>query len=297
MDCMVTMDDAKVFKSVIDVISFLIDETYIKFSKECVKINAMDSSHVAMLISRFPKALFSGYEYNSKNKEVKVGINVGDFNKILQRAKSSDTITLKHEGDENNELVIQMTSPKSTRKFKLKGKAVSDFNHDEDKQLELFGEQIREKFTVSFDADGDLMNEIISDAAIMSDLVKITVNEEKKLLFTANSETGDLETEIDLSTDGENWSWNADVKEAAGGMYSISFLENLIKVRSVVDIFRLFIGESVPLGITSQFKTADDVPDNEAGTIDCFLAPRVEDDPEDEEDDVFDDEIFDEEFD
>ncbi|MEX2718698.1 MAG: hypothetical protein Q6370_020560, partial [Candidatus Sigynarchaeota archaeon] len=92
MEFNATLENSRILKGIIEAISFLIEETYVYIYPTGLKLNAIDSSHVAMLLAFIPKELFTDYKCTEDSK---IGINVQDLLKILRRAKSNDEIQLK----------------------------------------------------------------------------------------------------------------------------------------------------------------------------------------------------------
>ena len=99
MDFNATLENSRILKGIIEAISFLIDETYVYVYPTGLKLNAIDSSHVAMLLAFLPKELFTDYKCS---QDAKIGINVQDFIKILRRAKANDEIQLQLDKKDKN---------------------------------------------------------------------------------------------------------------------------------------------------------------------------------------------------
>jgi proliferating cell nuclear antigen len=263
----------------------LIDKTSISINENGLKLNGMDDSHVAMLLGILKKEMFISYECND---EFLINVDVRDVIKILRRGKKSDNIRLIG-NSKKNDLTVVMESTKSKRNFHLK--FIDDIETDKNaiKIMEDLIENVSNKITVSFDLDGPAFQEIVQDALIISDLMLVrSESPDSNLFITANSEdVGELEVEIE-SKILENY----DAKEKAEGLYSLNFLESMMKLHSTaIPSFRIGLGDGIPLMIIGDIIQQDEV----VGHVKYFLAPRVENE-DDYEDDEYDDSDFENEL-
>lgn len=274
-----TLDSPKVLKGIFEAISFLIDETYLFCGPEGMKMHAIDSSHVAMLLAVLPKELFTAF---TCNEECKVGINIQDFIKILRRAKANDEIQLRVDKVDKNTLIIKMKSDKSTRTFKIKSKEIQGYDAKEEGLLESFETTLKDKFTATITLEGTVLDEVVKDALIISDLVKINVRAVDKILaFSASDESGEVNVELDLGGKG---TLDSAVKSDAEGIYSLNFLENIIKIQAIADNFAIALGQNIPAKIEGNIvkleaadKAGAPAKTIATGKITYLLAPRVED--------------------
>nr|MDO8109404.1 hypothetical protein [Candidatus Sigynarchaeota archaeon] len=271
---------SRVLKGIIEAISFLIDETYLFVYPTGLKMNAIDSSHVAMLLAVLPKEIFTEYICN---EDFKIGINVQDLIKILRRAKSNDVIQLLLDKKDKNTLLIKMKSERSTRTFKLKSKDIQGYDAKEEGLLGSFEETLKDKFTATIQLEGSVLDEIVKDALIISDLLKVQVMPAEKVVnFTAYDESGEVNIELELGGKGI---LDSDVKNDAEGIYSLNFLENIIKIQSITSNFEIALGQNIPMKIKGVITNSSG--NATEGKIVYLLAPRVEDQGEEEFGDDF----------
>ncbi|MBN2152785.1 MAG: hypothetical protein JW839_15140 [Candidatus Lokiarchaeota archaeon] len=280
MDFSATLENSRILKGIIEAISFLIDETYVYVYPTGLKLNAIDSSHVAMLLAFLPKELFTEYKCSQDSK---IGINVQDLIKILRRSGGKDEIQLQLDKKDKNTLLITMKSDKSTRTFKLKSKEIPGYDAKEEGLLESFEETLKDKFSATIQIEGAVLDEIVKDALIISDLIKVQVlSAEKVMNFTASDESGEVAIEIDL----EKGVLDKKVQNDAEGIYSLNFLENIIKIQSITNHFEIALGNNIPMKIKGAITSSAGNPTD--GKIVYLLAPRVEEENEDEFGDDFD---------
>ncbi|MHA1697258.1 MAG: hypothetical protein ACTSWN_00295, partial [Promethearchaeota archaeon] len=217
---------------------------------------------------------------------------------ILKRIGGDNKLELEHKSKDPNTLYIRTKSAKSTKTFKLKSKEINELDLIEEDADLKYDETLGSRIASTFQLESSLLDEIIKDASIISEIIKIqVVPAEKVVIFQAEDESGELEVEIDLEGEGV---LDYDVKNESEGSYSLNFLENILKIQSIVDSFSISLGNNIPIKIEGSLPV-------ENGKVVYFLAPRIEDDADyedefeyddmdfesEEEDDFLDDEIED----
>lgn len=70
-------------KKVLKGISGLIEEVNLEFSQGAMKVIAMDTANVCMVILDVPKESIQGYDFPEEDKPVRLGVSLNQFNKVL----------------------------------------------------------------------------------------------------------------------------------------------------------------------------------------------------------------------
>ena len=210
---------------------------------------------------------------NNFVSETKIGINILEFSNILKRGNKKDQIILSIEG--KNLSITFNDEQDNKRKFTLPGlKYEEEFITKESlDEIEYFN-SLKFRFL-------DLKN-VLSDAKVISDSVEIEISlKPEKLIFSTQGcddqkyenifNLSEVNTEITLSC--ENM------------IFSIEFLESIVKSGSWFgrgntnayknSVFTMFLTEDQPLKIEIEFL--------QNCKLTYFLAPRVEEDDEDDE--------------
>ena len=89
-------------KKLIESIKELVTDINLDISAGGISLQAMDSSHVALVTLNLS---YEGFEEYRCDKPMTLGINLQDFSKILKMAQNNDILTLKAE-EENSYLNI-----------------------------------------------------------------------------------------------------------------------------------------------------------------------------------------------
>jgi len=285
-----TLENSRIIKGIVEAVMYLIDETYMYMSPSGLKLNAIDSSHVAMLLAFLPREMFTDYKCPA---DTKVGITVMDLVKILRRAGSKDEIQFVIDTKDKNMLHVIMKGERAKSTYKIKSKEIPGYDAREEGLLESFEETLKDKFSATIHMEGPVLGDIVKNALIISDLMKVQVmSAEKVMNFNASDESGEVAIEIDLEGKGV---LDKKVQGDAEGIYSLNFLENIIKIQSITSNFKIALGNNIPMRIEGAIKASDKDDGKPStgnpveGKIVYLLAPRVEDNDE-FSDDVDDDE-------
>jgi len=272
-----TFSDPKLFAQVLKVLGTLIEETYIHFTPTGIKLFGIEAAHVAMASIWMPASLFSSYITAVEAKDL--GVNVQDFVKILNRAKATvDDLIIETQG---NVLVVKLKSDKSKRTFKLKSKEIQGLDSKEVDLLDNFKETLKDKFTASVTLDGEIFNEIRTDAGVVADLMRVEVSKiNKSLTCMASSENGDVEVNLDLQGMGV---LDCVVNGDAQGIYALNRIENMAPYAVMASRVTLRLGNNIPMHLQMPIKPAG-AGDGPIGTFDYLVAPRVEEKGDDGDD-------------
>ncbi|MHA1382631.1 MAG: proliferating cell nuclear antigen (pcna) [Candidatus Helarchaeota archaeon] len=256
-----SIKSVSILKNIIDVLTSIIDEAANFMAKpEGFGIVAMDPSHVSMIDFFLPKEVFEKYECD---KKVRIGLNIGNLNKLLKRVGGSEQLTIKL-AEKGNKLQLKFKG-KSTRTFSLNLMELEEEEYPEPKM------QFNAKITIT---DPSLLAEAIKDAELFSDHVKIEADSNIFTIF-AKGDNGEVNVEIP----GERDALDLEIKEKSSSLYPLSYLTSIIKVGNVTDSLTLEFSSEMPMQMVFKLKPIQD----SSGYIKYFLAPRVEEEEEEYE--------------
>jgi proliferating cell nuclear antigen len=234
-------------KAIISAISTLVEEATFVANSEGITFRGMDPSHVALIDISWPNSAFEKYECDS---DVKFGVRIDEFSKVIKRAEKKDSIKLGI--SENNMLLITIGANKNY-KIRLIESSATDTPLPKipyDTKVELN--------TSKFD-------KILGDVHAVSEYLTINADE-SKAVFSGKGDFG--ESDVPLEKDDEDCN-NLEVKKDSTGTYSLEYLMPVVKaVGSTAGTTTCEYSNSKPLRI--EFKVAN------IGRIHFYLAPRVE---------------------
>lgn len=241
--------DAKLWRSIVEALSSLVDEANFIATPEGIRMKAMDPSHIAMIDFEMPKAAIDDYRCS---EEFQLGINLDEMTKIMRRGSSGDSL----------ELTLNEKTNRLNARFK--GKAIRTFS------LALLDLQMEELPTpkIEFNAFAkvttDVLRQAIDDAAIISDHIRM-VSSNKELGLFASGDTGELEIKLNKKSDAL---LEMNVKEESKAMYALDYMSDIMKAASTTDIVELQYSTNMPIRLDFVLLNG--------GRIVYYLAPRIE---------------------
>eukprot|EP01091_Cochliopodium_minus_P020164 TRINITY_DN871_c0_g1_i1.p1 TRINITY_DN871_c0_g1~~TRINITY_DN871_c0_g1_i1.p1 ORF type:complete len:290 (-),score=104.19 TRINITY_DN871_c0_g1_i1:20-889(-) len=285
-----TLEKASLFKKIIEAMKDLVNEANFDTSKQGLTLQAMDSSHVALVSMNIQD---TGFENFRCEKNMALGINLASLSKILKCAGNDDKMTLSAEQDEDR-LSIKFESSKRDREssFDLKllqiegdslGIPETDYKAEITmsssefqricRDLTILGETVTinvEKDEVSFSASGDIGKgdiKIRKGQGVTSSKKKSAKKTKKVKDEEAGEEMNDEneDTNVDISSDIE-----ITMAEPCQLTFALRYLNLFSKATSLTDKVILKLHDESPLVVSYEI--------NDVGYIRYYLAPKIEED-------------------
>lgn len=234
-------------KAIISAISTLVEEATFVANAEGITFRGMDPSHVALIDISWPNSAFEKYECDN---DIKFGVRVDEFSKLIKRAEKQDSIEIGI--SEDNMLLVTIGKNKKYR-MRLIESSASDTPLPK----------------IPYDAKIGLMSsafdKILGDVQVVSDYLTIKATT-SKAEFSGKGDSG--EVVIDLEKGMEQLT-DISVKQESIGTYSLEYLNPVVKaVGTTAGSVTCEYSSAKPLRI--EFKVAN------IGRIHFYLAPRVE---------------------
>jgi DNA polymerase III sliding clamp (beta) subunit (PCNA family) len=273
----------KKFQTIFEVASYLVDDVVLRINKEGIAIRAIDTGHIGFLLVDMPKTFFSKFR---TNEDLSWNVSIVDITKILKRSKATDNLEISHHEEEPEYLTFKIITGKRQRTFKLKQKSQGDavLSHDEitadeqklDDILKDFEKKVREASLGTFTLETDFLEDLVKDALVVTDVMDIDIEIAKDILrFSALEITAANVTELSLKE--KEHVLSAKVTDDCHGRYSLTYMENVLKMKSVVEAYHMTLAYDGPLLIEGKFiKDEEKLQLGEPGRICYILAPRVE---------------------
>ena len=234
-------------KAIISAISTLVEEATFVASAEGITFRGMDPSHVALIDISWPNSAFEKYECDS---DIKFGVRIDEFSKLIKRAEKKDSIEI---GISDDNLLLITIGKNKNYKIRLIESSVTDTPLPKipyDSKIELP--------STTFD-------KILGDVQVLSDYLTINTTE-SKAVFSGKGDSGEVTIELQK---GMEEIQNLTVKSPSLGTYSLEYLNPVVKaVGTNAGSITCEFSSAKPLRI--EFKVAN------IGRIHFYLAPRVE---------------------
>jgi proliferating cell nuclear antigen len=242
-----TYTDAKEFAYVVDSVSVLVDEASFVVRGDGLYLRALDPSRTAMVDLYIPKRTFEEFP---EVDELRFGLNLKDFKKLLRGVKKGDKISMEIGGEKVRVRLVG----KSTRSIGL--------YTIETAEGDLPTPNI--SYTAVIKINSDILAMAVKDAATVADEVRLSADKDA-FAISAYSDRGEVEVRVER---GSEFLYEFDVKEPASARFSLEYLEDIMgKASKISDIVAVELATDKPLRLTF------DMPSG--GRIVYYLAPRV----------------------
>ena len=235
------------WKAVISAVSTLVEEATFEATVEGISFRGMDPSHVALIDINWPNSAFEKYNCDS---DIKFGVRIDEFSKLVKRADKSDSIEINISDD--NMLLVTIGKNK---KYKMR---LIESSASDTPLPKIPYDSIIALTSSAFD-------KILGDVQVVSDYLVINAIK-NQAEFSGNGDSGEVNIILE---NGKGEITELDVKAESKGQYSLEYLNPIIKaVGSTVETVTCEFSTAKPLRI--EFKVAN------LGRIHFYLAPRVE---------------------
>lgn len=261
--------DSKLLTNVIDITKAIFNEGHLLFRKDALIIQGIDPGRICLMIIQISKDDFEDYTYI---QDLNLAVNFDDVKKVMDRSSGFENTTIKF--NEHDKIIKFIMSGKN--RSKTHNLKAIDLSLDESvKPDRLDAVQMLAKWSMPL----GYLNECIKDADIYSESIYITFDS-NELIFKADGSIGMFETT--LSKDDELFSQyelienEEGIRELQTAEFSLHYLKYLLKTS--------LVAENVSLSMISRIPLKFEVFFGSSSYVKYYLAPRVEDN-DDEEDD------------
>jgi len=246
------------WKKVLESIKDLLTEAIFDCSDTGITLQAMDSSHVS-LVSLSMKS--EGFDTYRCDRNLSMGINLGNMTKIMKCAGNDDVITMKA-GDESDTVSLVFESPNQEK--------VSDY---ELKLMDIDSEHLgipETGYSCVVKMPSGEFQRICRDLSQLGDSVVICCTKEG-VKFSASGElgTGNIKLSQNASSDKEDEAVIVDMNEAVNLTFALRYLNFFSKATPLSQQVTLSMSQDTPLVV--EYKIAD------LGFLRFYLAPKIED--------------------
>ena len=258
------LENSRILKGIVETLASIIDETEFRVTPKEFTISAMDPSRICLLKLSIKKDDFDDYQCS---KESKVGLNLDDLDKILKRSVANDSVEIDfNETDQKIKIKMQREGLSRTRTFSL---ALLDIDIEEIPMDNL----LKIEYPSNWVIDPDFLVEAIKDAEIYSEILNINANEGQGLIFSSSGQIGEMEYDLN-----EDDLIESELKGSSSGAYSLTFLKAILKIASITEKLEISLKTDHPLKMNFDLL--------EGGKLSYFLAPRVEEEEFNEDEDM-----------
>ncbi|KAH7690819.1 Rad9/Ddc1 protein [Dioscorea alata] len=284
----VRLVQGSVLKKVVEAIRELVTDANFDCSSTGLSLQAMDSSHVALVALLLRS---DGFEHFRCDRNVSMGMNLANVSKILRTAGNDDIITLKAD-DDGDVLTFMFESPRLL--YLEKGPILAEilqssdfsvtyicFDLDQDRisDIEMKLMDIKSEHLGIPDAEYEAVVKmpsqeflrICKDLSNIGDTVVISVTKEG-VKFSTRGDIGNANIVCRQNTtvDKPEDSTTIQMKEPVSLTFALRYMNSFTKATSLSSSVTISMSSDLPIVV--EYKIAD------MGYLRFYLAPKIEDD-------------------
>jgi proliferating cell nuclear antigen len=277
--CQINNENIKYLRTIIDTASNIVSgpRTFI-FTNEGLSFESMDQGSVFVYF-KVLKEFFNKYEL--KKDVLELRINIDDLKKVLSRSISSDELLTLNFSDSNK---FGINFSKSSGQGQKRKYELALHNPDEDEEKRNISEVIKSiPLSCHMILTPGSFKDILSDVGIAGekDAKHIIISVDSSLAkFEINKGSDSMNALVEIPVNDPTYQIKLD-EDNVKASYDMEYLDKLAKLDPLSKRVELELGSDKPLRIT--FKISDHVD------FIFVMAPLVEDEDEDTENDSYDD--------
>ncbi|ERM95128.1 hypothetical protein AMTRI_Chr07g30850 [Amborella trichopoda] len=248
-------------KKVMEAIKDLVTDANFECSSTGFSLQAMDSSHVALVALLLRS---EGFEHYRCDRNLSMGMNLNNMSKMLKCAGNDDIITIK--ADDGGDIVTFMFESPSQDK-------ISDF---EMKLMDISSEQLgipESEYQSIVRMPAAEFQRICKDLSSIGDTVIISVTKEG-VKFSTRGDIGsaNIVCRQNTSVDKPEEATVIEMKEPVSLTFALRYMNSFTKATPLSNSVSLSMSSDLPLVV--EYKIAD------MGYLRFYLAPKIEDEEE-----------------
>ena len=253
------VNDAVSFKRLIDAVKEVVTEVLFDCSEEGIEMQAMDSSHVALVFFHLDaKKAFS--HYNCKER-TSIGVNIIALQKVMKLCNNDDILTLRrNKGEDKINFLFE-----ARKGSKISQTSLSLLDIDEEK-LGIPDAQYKTYIKMS----SQELFKICKDFKELSDTVIISSDKMGvKFAFNGDISSGDVTLVPDTSMDDDTQPpISINVIEPTSASFATKYLMHFSKGSTLAPVAEISLSDELPLMIEYKFPE---------GFLKYFMAPKIND--------------------
>ena len=227
----VGLDDSRLWKQAMDAISSFLPEGVFYFREEGVRLNAIDPSQVVLVDFFAPRSTFTAYHL--ADTSIRVPLDLSEYTKIISRVSADDRLLMVLE-DVNLSLVFERSDGALRREFHVPLMDIPDRETD----ISPVEEAVRVKIPAR------IMKDALKDAGLFSSAA-VLVARDDFFMVEAKGQAG-----VTRSVARKGSAVTIEGSPEAVSMYSLPFLQNIIRPADPDSLIELSFGNDAPLKIS-----------------------------------------------
>jgi len=238
---------AAAVKSVFEVLKDIINDVNVYFTSKGVHILTLDTARVTLVHMTLGAENFEEYECTT---DIAAGLNMGNIYKLLKSVTNQDTLTLKVEGRDVMDVLIENPVKKSATSFRLK---LLDINEDILEVPDIHMNVVTTLPSVDFQRVTRDMGNLANDMSI--------IREGTNLILSCRGDWADQETILEFP----------EAVKKTGNIFSLKYINLFTKATNMCSSVQLMQdSENENMPIIFRYTIAN------LGDLRFYLAPKLD---------------------
>ncbi|XP_043704076.1 proliferating cell nuclear antigen [Telopea speciosissima] len=255
------------FKKVLEAIKDLVTDANFDCSATGFSLQAMDSSHVALVALLLRS---EGFDHYRCDRNLSMGMNLNNMSKMLKCAGNEDIVTLKAD-DGSDTVTFMFESPNQDK--------IADF---EMKLMDIDSEHLgipEAEYQAIVRMPSSEFGRICKDLSSIGDTVVISVTKEGvKFSSRGDIGTANIVCRQNASVDKPDEAVIIEMQEPVSLTFALRYMNSFTKAGPLSSTVTISLSSDLPVVV--EYKIA------EMGYIRYYLAPKIEDDDEESKPDI-----------
>jgi proliferating cell nuclear antigen len=278
-------DKADKFAAIFQHIKLFTEHIAVSCSKTHMRMQCMDSAHVAIIEMCLPADWFDVYTLTDENEaNVRIGFNATYLHRILSSRDKDQQIQLVHSSEDSDRLLIHLTKPDDplisdtssvNTNNKTKDKDKKQSNHF-DKHFELplidIEEETMEIPEIEYAAELAMHSaqfaDIVTQLKMFGDTMEVQCSEERIALASTSQDQGKMFVEIGINDLSE---FAIDEGANLALSFSLTYLKYFCAYNKISELVAIKFGESYPMRVSYSLGEEEDA------NLVFYLAPKIND--------------------
>jgi proliferating cell nuclear antigen len=251
---------ASALKKIVDAIKELINDAPFDCSENAICLQAMDSSHVALVSLKLAIDMFEQYRCD---RTVSLGLNLANVAKALKCANNDDVCTLRFTDHDQDNVIFAFNDTAKTKTQEITIKLM-----DIDNEHLGIPDQ---KYAATIEMSSTEFAKTCRDISQFTDSIQIAAIK-GGITFSGKGDTGSNVVTYtgESAADNEDSVITFEVNENVTSTFSIKYMLHFAKAAGLSPRVRLSLSEGVPVVV--EFKI------HESGFLRYYLAPKIDED-------------------
>ena len=266
-------DHADKFAAIFQHIKTLTEYTAITFDPTHMRMQCMDSAHVAIMEVALPSTWFDVYELTN-NVSVRMGFNSTFLHRILSSRDKDQQIQLVYSSEDADRLMIHLTRPDELMDSAGKAKEKKSNNFDKHFELPLIDieEDCMEIPDIEYAAELAMQSaqfsDIVTQLKMFGDTMEVQCSEDRIALASTSHDQGKMFVEIGINDLSE---FAIDEGADLALSFSLTYLKYFCAYSKIAELIYIKFGDSYPMRLSYSLGEEEDA------NLVFYLAPKIND--------------------